>query len=105
MSWSDTVTATVVSGVALALILGIFRWLRGRWQVPKVLVRRVYRSRYLGAVLAESERDDVRGLDVFAPRLTSAKGNPTVARIQAAWAHINSRGKTRVLTLDSDTCI
>jgi hypothetical protein len=103
MSWSDTVTASVASGVALALILGMFRWLRGRWHVPKVLVRRVYRSRYLMAVLAESERADIRGLDVFAPRLTSAKGNPMVARIQAAWARINAKGKTRVLTLDSDT--
>jgi hypothetical protein len=55
------------------------------------------------AVLAESERADIRGLDVFAPRLTSAKGNPMVARIQAAWARINAKGKTRVLTLDSDT--
>jgi hypothetical protein len=95
----------VASGVALALILGIFRWLRGRQHVPKALVRRVYRSRYLSTVLAESERADVRGLDVLAPRLTSAKGNPAVTRIQAAWAQINSRGRTRVLTLDSDTCI
>jgi len=105
MSWSDTVTASVVSGVALAVILGILRWLRGRWHVPRVLVRRVYRSRYLSAVLSESERDDVRALDVFAPRLTSAKGNAAVGRIQAAWTDINRRGQTRVLTLDSDNCI
>lgn len=105
MSWSDTVTASVASGVALAVILGTMRWLRGRWHVPRMLVRRVDRSRYLRAVLTDSERDDVRALDVFAPRLTSAKESPVVGRIQAAWSRINSRGRTRVLTLDSDNCI
>jgi dephospho-CoA kinase len=99
--WSD-VPGSVVSGVLVALVLGAARLLWHRRRVPTALSRRVRRGSYLRTVLAESRRATVRRLDVLAPRLTPAKGDEIITRIQSAWADINRRGEVRVLTLESD---
>ena len=102
--WS-AVPGSVVSGVLVALVLGMGRVLWHRRRVPTALSRRVRRGSYLRAVLAESCRAGVRRLDVLAPRLTPAKGDELITKIQSAWSKINRSGKVRVLTLDSDDCL
>jgi len=102
--WS-AVPGSVVSGVILALLLGMVRVLWNRRRVPTALSRRVRRGSYLRTVLAESCRVGVGRLDVLAPRLTPAKGDELITKIQSAWSKINRSGKVRVLTLDSDDCL
>lgn len=103
-SWG-TVPSSVVSGILVALILATARLVWHRTRVPSALSRRVRRRSYLGAVLAESKRQEVRRLDVFAPRLLPASGNGGTAKIQAAWKQINLRERVRVLTLDLEECL
>jgi len=104
-SWPLTVLQAVASGV---LVAGVMTLLRATWvrcRVPTALARKVRRRTYLGAVLAESRRDQVTTLDVLAPRLSPALDNRMIAAIQAAWKKINQRGRVRVLTLDSRECL
>ncbi|HSV65113.1 MAG TPA: hypothetical protein VLJ59_04270 [Mycobacteriales bacterium] len=71
-----------------------------------MLARSVRRESYLDAVLTESTRRDVTGLDVLAPRLASAgDGKRTIRAIQDAWTQINKSGRVRVVTLYSDECL
>jgi hypothetical protein len=71
---APTITNAVLSGILVTLILAAARLLWHQRRVPTVLSQRVRRRSYLGAVLAESGNEDVRGLDVLAPRLKPATG-------------------------------
>ena len=109
MSWQESLGLGVASGVLIQLIaqliVDVSRRLRRPERIPAALSRRVRRSRYLSAVLEESERQDTATLDVLAPRLLAAKGDATIRRIQRAWERINAREKVRVITLDDGECI
>jgi hypothetical protein len=95
----------VASGVLVPAILSAGRLVWNRRRVPTALARSVRRQSYLVSVLAESTREDVRTLDVLAPRLTSADDNETIRQIQSSWKRINAIGRVRVLTLDSEECL
>jgi dephospho-CoA kinase len=103
--WSQDLILTVAGGVIVAAIVAFGQVIWSRRRVPTAISRAVHRKDYLEAVLAESERDTVRSLDVLAPRLLPARENPMIADIQRAWKRINDNGRVRVLTLDSDDCI
>jgi hypothetical protein len=101
---------TLLSGLGNGLLVAAIRaLLRVGWsrrQVPTALVRSVRRKNYLSAVLAESKRGDVIGLDVLAPRLTPAgESKHLIGAIQDAWPRINGRDGVRVVTLDSEDCV
>jgi hypothetical protein len=100
-----SVPSAVLSGLLVAALLALSRVLWQRYRVPAALNRRVRRGSYLGAVRSQSERPDVKGLDVYAPRLLPVGENQTIARIQRAWQAINARGRVRVLTLDLEDCL
>jgi hypothetical protein len=104
MGWGG-ITGSVISGVLVALVLGLGRLLWHRARVPHALSRQVRRRSYLSAVYAASRQPGIRRLDVLAPRLSAAEENQGITRIQSAWELINQDGKVRVLTLDSEECL
>jgi len=104
-SASSTVISTVISNVLVTVIraAGLLLWQRSR--VPSALSRRVKRRSYLATVRAESSRPEIQRLDVYAPRLLPARDNKAIAGIQSEWEKINSRGRVRVIVINSDDCL
>lgn len=102
LAWWGTVSGSVVSGIVVAVILAAARVAWHRTRVPSALSRPVWRRRYLGAVRAESRRQEIRTLDVYAPHLQPTKDGKGIVSIQSAWEQIDKRGKVRILTLDPD---
>jgi hypothetical protein len=99
------VSSTVISSVLVTVIraAGLLLWQRSR--VPSALSRRVRRRNYLDTVRAESSRPEIQRLDVYAPRLLPARDSKAIAGIQSEWEKINSRGRVRVLVINSDECL
>ena len=105
MSLRDGLVLAGVNGLAVPTVVAVVRTVWRR-RVPTALARQVRRSSYLAAVLDESTTGDVVSLDVLAPRLVPAgERDKKILSIQSAWKDINSRGKVRVLTLDSEESI
>ena len=105
MSWQASLAVATLSGVLVPTLLWLGRniWCYG--PIPRALSRTIRRPTYLSTVLTQSQREDTVTLDVLAPRLQTANFSQLIKDIQVAWKRINERGRVRVMTLDSDTCI
>jgi hypothetical protein len=98
--WWVVVPGSVLSGVPVVAVVAAARHLVPRRRVPTALSLRVWRRDYVNTVYALSRRPGITKLDVLAPRLMPAEGNPAIARLQEEWERISHEGMVRVLTLD-----
>jgi AAA domain len=105
MVWNQW-TVSVLSGLTVAALVALTRYLWVRRRVPTVLSRSTRRRDYLLAIQALSKQPELKRLDVLTPRLYAANGSELIADIQDAWAGVNDRddGEVRVLTAENERC-
>ncbi|MEU5690385.1 hypothetical protein [Actinosynnema sp. NPDC020468] len=101
MHWSQLLTP-VVSGLVVALIIGMVKGLRARRRIPNAAKQKVNRHNYLKAIHQASSAPEVKQLRAVVPWLAPARDNPQLARIQESWEAI---GDVRLITREDEGCL